>query len=318
MAEVICMGDILVEIMRPEAGIPLNQEGYFRGPFPSGAPAIFIDTVARMKHTAAIIGGVGDDDFGHYIIDRLKADGVDCRFVHLSRSLSTGCAFVTYFEDGSRKFIFHMGNSAAAEVDIPDISGMDDLKYFHIMGTSLADNPEFADGIVEMMRTAVKKGAKVSFDPNLRFELIRDKRVYKIIDEIVSNTSVLFPGKEELMIITGQDTVEKAVEKAFENPVLEVTALKNGSKGSVIYTRETSFESNIYPVETVDTTGAGDCYAGGFIAGLLEGHPLEECAKMAAACGALNCAAFGPMEGKFSPETVREMVRGQEMVKSIK
>ena len=312
MAEVICMGDILVEIMRPEAGIPLNREGYFRGPFPSGAPAIFIDTVAKMDHTAAIIGGVGDDDFGHYTIDRMRADGVDCRFIHLSDRLSTGCAFVTYFEDGSRKFIFHMGNSAAAEVDIPDISDMDDLKYFHIMGTSLADNPKFADGIVGLMRAAVKKGAKVSFDPNLRFELIRDRRVYEIIDEIVGNTAVLLQGKEELMIITGEDSVEKAIKKAFENPVLEVIALKNGSKGSIIYTRENSFESDIYTVDVADATGAGDSYAGGFIAGLLENRPLEECAKMAAACGALNCAAFGPMEGKISPEIVWKMIEERE------
>ena len=312
MAEVICMGDILVEIMRPEAGIPLNREGYFRGPFPSGAPAICIDTVAKMDHTAAIIGGVGDDDFGHYTIDRMRADGVDCRFIHLSDRLSTGCAFVTYFEDGSRKFIFHMGNSAAAEVDIPDISDMDDLKYFHIMGTSLADNPKFADGIVGLMRAAVKKGAKVSFDPNLRFELIRDRRVYEIIDEIVGNTAVLLPGKEELMIITGEDSVEKAIKKAFENPVLEVIALKNGSKGSIIYTRENSFESDIYTVDVADATGAGDSYAGGFIAGLLENRPLEECAKMAAACGALNCAAFGPMEGKISPEIVWKMIAERE------
>ena len=312
MAEVICMGDILVEIMRPEAGIPLNREGYFRGPFPSGAPAIFIDTVAKMDHTAAIIGGVGDDDFGHYTIDRMRADGVDCRFIHLSDRLSTGCAFVTYFEDGSRKFIFHMGNSAAAEVDIPDISDMDDLKYFHIMGTSLADNPKFADGIVGLMRAAVKKGAKVSFDPNLRFELIRDRRVYEIIDEIVGNTAVLLPGKEELMIITGEDSVEKAIKKAFENPVLEVIALKNGSKGSIIYTRENSFESDIYTVDVADATGAGDSYAGGVIAGLLEKRPLEECAKMAAACGALNCAAFGPMEGKISPEIVWKMIEERE------
>ena len=312
MAEVICMGDILVEIMRPEAGIPLNREGYFRGPFPSGAPAIFIDTVAKMDHTAAIIGGVGDDDFGHYTIDRMRADGVDCRFIHLSDRLSTGCAFVTYFEDGSRKFIFHMGNSAAAEVDIPDISDMDDLKYFHIMGTSLADNPKFADGIVGLMRAAVKKGAKVSFDPNLRFELIRYRRVYEIIDEIVGNTAVLLPGKEELMIITGEDSVDKAIKKAFENPVLEVIALKNGSKGSIIYTRENSFESDIYTVDVADATGAGDSYAGGFIAGLLENRPLEECAKMAAACGALNCAAFGPMEGKISPEIVWKMIEERE------
>lgn len=312
MAEVICMGDILVEIMRPEAGVPLNQEGYFRGPFPSGAPAIFIDTVAKMGHSAAIIGGVGDDDFGHYTVDRMEADGVDCQYVHWSDHLSTGCAFVTYFDDGSRKFIFHMGNSAAAEVDIPDISDMDDLKYFHIMGTALPDNPKFAEGIIELMHTALKKGAKVSFDPNLRFELIRSQRVYEMIDEIMENTTVLLPGKEELMTITKQDTIEKAIEKAFENPVLEVLALKNGSKGSIIYSREGSFVSDIYKVEVQDATGAGDCYAAGFVSGLLEGRSLEEAAKMAAACGALNCAAFGPMEGKISPEAVWKMIEENE------
>lgn len=312
MAEVICMGDILVEIMRPEAGIPLNQEGYFRGPFPSGAPAIFIDTVAKMGHSAAIIGGVGDDDFGHYTVERMEADGVDCQFVHWSKTLSTGCAFVTYFEDGSRKFIFHMGNSAAAEVDIPDISEMDDLKYFHIMGTALPDNPVFAEGIINLMHTAVKKGAKVSFDPNLRFELIRSPRVFEMIDEIMENTSLLLPGREELMTITKEETLEKAIEKAFQNPTLEVLALKNGSKGSVIYFREGSFVSEIYPVEVQDSTGAGDCYAAGFVAGLLEERSLEECAKMAAACGALNCAAFGPMEGKISPDAVWDMIHKNE------
>lgn len=312
MAEVICMGDILVEIMRPEAGIPLNQEGYFRGPFPSGAPAIFIDTVAKMGHTAAIIGGVGNDDFGHFTIDRMKNDGVDCQFVHWSDHLSTGCAFVTYFEDGSRKYIFHMGNSAAAEVEVPDISKMDDLKYFHIMGTALPDNPKFAEGIIELMHAAIKKNAKVSFDPNLRFELIRDKKVFDMIDEIMLNTSILLPGKEELMTITKQDTIEKAIRKAFENPVLEVLALKNGSKGSIIYSRNEKFVSDIYPVEVQDATGAGDCYAAGFIAGMLEKRPLEECAKMAAACGALNCAAFGPMEGKISSEIVWNMIKENE------
>ena len=102
MAEVLIMGEMLVEIMRPTEGIPLDKEGHFRGPFPSGAPAIFIDTVAKLGHSAAIIGGVGKDDFGKCLIDRLKKDGVDCTYVIESDKNSTGVAFVTYFADGSR------------------------------------------------------------------------------------------------------------------------------------------------------------------------------------------------------------------------
>ena len=64
------MGEILVEIMRPDVGMPLHQTGEFLGPFPSGAPAIFIDTVARLGHTAGIIGGVGQDEFGDHCLTR--------------------------------------------------------------------------------------------------------------------------------------------------------------------------------------------------------------------------------------------------------
>jgi len=105
MAEVWTMGEMLVEIMRPKADMALDQAGEFMGPYPSGAPAIFIDTVARMGHTSGIFGGVGKDDFGKALLDRLKKDGVDVRFVAESAENSTAVAFVTYFSDGSRKFI---------------------------------------------------------------------------------------------------------------------------------------------------------------------------------------------------------------------
>ncbi|WP_326974650.1 sugar kinase [Caproicibacter sp. BJN0012] len=314
MAEVLCMGDILVEIMRPKEDIPLNREDYFRGPFPSGAPAIFIDTVAKMGHSAAIIGGVGQDDFGDYIVQRLEKDHVDCGYIHHSRKLSTGCAFVTYFADGSRKFIFHMGNSAAVEVDAPDLSDMNCLKFFHVMGTALPDNRRFAGEIIKTMHAALAKGAKVSFDPNIRPELMRDPEVYDSIREVTDNASVLMPGREELMLITGEKNLEDAVRKSFDNPVLEILALKSGSRGSVIYDRRGSTEVGTYPVKVLDTTGAGDCFDAAFLCGLLEGKTLKAAAEMATAAASLNCAAFGPMEGRISPEAVGKMIAESRLV----
>ncbi|MHB8065965.1 MAG: PfkB family carbohydrate kinase, partial [Ruminiclostridium sp.] len=102
------MGEVLVEIMRPNPDMQLNVAGQFLGPYPSGAPAIFIDTVSRLGHSAGIIGGVGNDDFGVCIVDRLKKDGVDCSHLMLKSGISTAVAFVTYFSDGSRKFIYHI------------------------------------------------------------------------------------------------------------------------------------------------------------------------------------------------------------------
>lgn len=308
MANVWIMGEILAEIMRPQADIPLKEAGLFKGPYPSGAPAIFIDTVARLGHSCGIIGGVGDDEFGECILERLKSDGVDCSQVMVSDSGSTGVAFVTYFSDGSRKFIFHMGNTPATEPKAPDAAVLEGIKYFHIMGCSLLPKKEFAVEIVKTMELARSMGAKISFDPNIRTELMRDESIFETVNEVVKNTNVFMPGKEELLLIAGKDTVEDAVRACFENDALEILAVKNGAKGCSVYTRDGSLEIGAYQVEPVDATGAGDCFDGAFICGLLEGKPVLEAAKMAAAAGALNAAAFGPMEGNINPATIRKII----------
>ncbi len=308
MAEVWTMGEIVVEIMRAQEEVPLNVPGLFRGPFPSGAPAICIDTVARLGHKAGIIGGVGKDDFGKCVLDRLKKDGVDCSQVLESTTSSTGTTFVTYFADGSRRFIFHMGNTPAVEPKAPEADVLRGIRYFHIMGCSLMAKKEFAQEILKTMHLAISQGAKVSFDPNIRKELLTDKSVFEIINEVVKNTNVFLPGAGELLSITGKETIGEAVKAGFENPNLEILALKNGSKGCTIYTRNEVDQVGVYPVEQVDATGAGDCFDGAFISGLLEGKTIKQAAQMAAAAGALNAAAFGPMEGKISQESIQEMI----------
>lgn len=308
MAEVWVMGEMLVEIMREKEDVPLDCQGTFRGPFPSGAPAIFIDTVARLGHDTGIVGGVGKDDFGKNILDRLEKDGVDTSQVLRSDRNSTGVAFVTYFSDGSRKFIYHMGNSAAVEAKMPEADVFDGIKYFHIMGCSLMANKDFAKEIVKTMELAVAKGAKISFDPNIRKELLVDKSILDQVKNVIGLTNVFLPGVSELLDITGTKTVEDAIKVSFENDNLEILALKNGSKGCTVYTRSEKIHMGVYPVEQKDATGAGDCFDGAFISGLLEGKTLKEAAQMAAAAGALNAAAFGPMEGMISHATVKKII----------
>lgn len=308
MAEVWIMGEMIVEIMRAEEDVPLDRPGFFKGPYPSGAPAIFIDTVARLGHKAGIIGGVGKDDFGKCLLKRLSSDGVDVNQVLESDSCATGTAFVTYFSNGDRKFIFHMGNTPAADAKCPDASVLEGVKFFHIMGCSLAARKDFGKEILKTMHLAKKMGAKISFDPNIRKELLSDTSSFDMVKEVLENTSVFLPGVEELLMITGEDNVESAVKKAFKNSDLEILALKRGSKGCTVYTRERKLDFGVYPIDPVDATGAGDSFDGAFISGLLEGKELEDILKMASAAGAINTAAFGPMEGKINPQTIQEII----------
>lgn len=308
MTDIITMGEMLVEIMREHEDIPLSQAGTFKGPYPSGAPAICIDTAARLGCRTAIIGGVGKDDFGKCLLDRLGQDGVDVSHVLESEERATGCAFVTYFGDGSRKFIFHMGNTPAVEAKAPGQGEFQDVKYMHIMGCSLMSNPVFAQEILKTMRLFAGEGAKISFDPNIRKELFTDGSIHEVIREVMEHTAVFLPGVGELLLVTGQETVEKAVEVCFTYPRMETVVLKNGAKGSRIYQRGHVEEVGAYQVEQADATGAGDCFDGAFLAGLVQGKSVKEAAQMGAAAGALNAAAFGPMEGKINPGTVKEIM----------
>ena len=114
---VLVMGDMLVEIMREEVGVSLKEKGRFLGPYPSGAPVIFAGCLANMGLYTSFVGSVGDDEFGEAILERLDRDGVDTDKVQVLEDETTGVAFVTYFVNGDRKFIFHAKNAAAGKVD---------------------------------------------------------------------------------------------------------------------------------------------------------------------------------------------------------
>ena len=313
MSHIWTMGEILVEIMRPKPDMQFYDTGEFLGPYPSGAPAIFIDTAARLGHSAGIIGGIGADDFGKCLLQKFEKDGVNFSNVISIEGMSTAVAFVTYFKDGSRKFIYHIGNTPAAMVKSPDISDIREPKFFHIMGCSLMANDDFYAEIIKTMEKFIAKGARVSFDPNIRAELLRGRNINDIAGVVMSNCSVLLPGIDELLLLTGEATIEVAVEKVLNNGKTEIIALKKGKKGCTVYTKEENFSLGVYDVDPVDPTGAGDSFDAAFLCGLLDNKPLVECAKQATAAASLNTAAFGPMEGNISITAVKDMMDREDI-----
>lgn len=317
MAEIWTMGETLVEIMRTEVDKPLNETALFSGPYPSGSSAIMISTVARMGHSCGIISGVGKDGFGECMLNRLKKDGVDVSKVLVDPDGSTACAFVAYDNKGDRRYLFHWDDTPATKAVMPDVTepSLKEAKYLHIMGCALTARLSYGWEIVKTARAMKAQGTKISFDPNVRVEHLtnpkKSKESFEIINAVLEITNLFAPGLDELKLLTGLDDVDAAVKKCFENPNLEILMLKNGDKGSKIYTSDgLVVEQGLYKVNCVDPTGAGDTSIGAFLCALLEGKELKECAEIAAAAGALNVAAFGPMEGKISPENVQAMRDG--------
>jgi tagatose kinase len=307
VGDIWTMGEILVEIMRPRAGMALSEPGEFLGPFPSGAPAIFIDAVARLGVDAGIIGGVGQDGFGTCVVDRLYRDGVNVDWVNRAPKGSTAVAFVAYEEDGSRSFIYHIDNTPA--VIAPELTGrsLPEASFFHVMGCSLMASDSLRQSIVETARRFHDDGARISLDPNIRVELLFGRTILEIAEPILRMTSVLLPGESELLLLAETNDVRDATKVLFDRYPLEVIAVKRGRRGASVFTPTLEFAVSPYVVEEVDPTGAGDCFDAGFLVGMSLDKDLEVCGSIAAAAGALNAAGFGPMEGTINPQAVAEL-----------
>jgi len=290
----------LVEIMREKKGISFTRAGVFLGPYPSGAPAIFADAAARLRTSTGFIGSVGQDDFGLVVRQRLERDGVDTRYLKVADGFPTGTAFVMYQRDGSRRFIFHLGHAAAGQLgpsDV-DVEYVGKAKFLHIMGSSLSVSESSKEACYRAVRIAEGARVRISFDPNLRPELMDAREARRICRPILQRAYVVLPSGEEASMLTGEGDPLKACRELLRfGP--RIVALKQGKSGSTIVTDGVGGGIHVpgFRVKEIDPTGAGDSYDAAFIVGLLRGYNLRRIATFANAVGALAVTRFGPMEG---------------------
>ncbi len=309
MPDVIALGEALIEIMRPGVGQPLHRPGTFLGPYPSGAPAIFADAVARLGVSCGFVGCVGADPFGDCLIERLRADGLDLTGIKVIPDAATGVAFVAYQEDGSRQFVFHIAGAAAGRLGPEQIDAVtiQSARWLHICGSSLSVNESMRQACYRAVELAAQAGVTISLDPNLRPELMGPERVRRLVEPVLVHAAVVLPSGAEARLLTGLGDDVRACQALLARGV-RIVALKRGAAGSTIFTKDGRVDVPGFRVTEVDPTGAGDCYAAGLAVGLLWGWDVARAARFANAVGALAVTQQGPMEGApFRGEVERLM-----------
>jgi len=291
------LGEILVEIMAEDIGDGFREPIRLIGPFPSGAPAIFIDQVAKLGHPCGIIGCVGDDDFGRLNVERLQSDGVDVSAIHVDPEQATGTAFVRYRENGDRDFVYNIRNSASGGTSVrePGLKMLHECGHLHVMGSSL-----FSSDIIENAKTAValvkQNGGTISFDPNIRKEMLTIREMRTALEFMLRSCDVFLPSSSELLMLTEATGEAEAISRAFAHGVSNIV-VKRGVEGATYHDVNGSASSPAFGVEEIDPTGAGDCFDAAFVTFRLRGESVEESLRYANACGARAVCVRGPMEG---------------------
>jgi len=294
-------GELLVEFVATDQGGRHRRPTSYRGPFPSGAPAIFIDQAARVGAKALFAGAVGDDAFGNVILDRFREDGVATDLIARVAGVPTGSAFVSYNDDGSRDFVFNITHAAAARLDTPEATAgamlTDGIEIFHISGSSLGD-PKMAATLLALAETLHKSGVKLSLDPNIRKELLGDAGYRRTVDKLMVLSNFILPSEEDAAVLFPGEPFEVFAPRLIEQGA-EFVVLKRGEHGAQGRGRNgEAADLPAFAVPVADPTGAGDCFCGTLVTLLATGDlPFADALRMANAAGALAVQQVGPMEG---------------------
>lgn len=304
---IAAIGEILVEYVSHKPNCGLTTVGDYSGPYPSGAPAIFADQAARMGGATEMVGGIGDDGFGKAVLNRLKADSVGVTGVTINQALTTGVAFVSYYDTGARDFIFHLTNTAADHFSVPAGLLTPKETILHVSAASLG-NAAMRESIMGAVRSIDDAGGRISCDPNARPELMRDAATMDAVHEVIDRSYFLLPSTSDLQVLYPDLSQEAAAEKLFASNA-QIVALKRGADGATIIGGGERHDFDGHIVTEVDPTGAGDCFCGTFISLLAQGAPLYEAGRLANAAGAIAVTRRGPMEGNSNPSEITDFLK---------
>ena len=299
----VTIGEMLVEFVSHKTGCALTQLAEYSGPYPSGAPAIFADQAALCGAHSMIFGSIGDDGFGDALIKRLIDDGVYTTAVKIRPNRTTGVAFVSYNQDGSRKFIFHLTNTAADDIEFDPKHLPNGNLILHVSGSSLG-NSNLRKVILTAVDAVTARGGKVSCDPNARTELMQNEAAFESLRQIISNSHIFLPSTGDIEFLYPNQTEDEVIGKLLETQI-EIIALKRGKRGVSVFTEVDHFSLPPLNVVEVDPTGAGDCFCSTLLACIANDMPLRESAELANVAGALSVTRRGPMEGNRDLNSIR-------------
>jgi sugar/nucleoside kinase (ribokinase family) len=263
-----------------------------------GSAANTIHGLANLGVETGFIGKIGTDEMGKVFYDDMAAAGINA---HLSQSdTPTGRAIALISPDSERTFGTYLG--AAIELNhndlIPELFSQ--YEIFHIEGY-IVQNHSLLEKALKMAR---EKEMMISLDL-ASYNVVEANRDF--LEEMLRKyVDIVFANEEEARSLTGLEPREALDELA---KLCSIAVVKVGKEGSIVKNGNSKFEIGIIPVKSLDTTGAGDLYASGFLYGLVNGYDLAKCGRIGAILAGKVIENIGPKIDEEGWLVVRKMIQ---------
>ncbi len=303
MVDIVCLGEPLLEFNQKEPGVILQGFG--------GDTSNCAVSAARQGADVGYITRIGKDKFGESFLTLWREEGIDASQVSEDPYAPTGIYFVMHDNLGHH-FSYYREHSAATKIkphnlSIPYIA---DAKYLHVSAISQAISSTAADTVFSAIDIANYNGTKVSYDTNLRLNLWSVKRARAIIHEAMKYCHIALPSIDDARVLSELNSADAIVD-FYHNLGAEIVVLKLENDGAIVSTQQERRKIEGLRVKSIDSNGAGDTFAGAFLAELTRGQDLFQAAEYANVAAALSTQFDGAVNAIPNRLQISDFLRSE-------
>ncbi|MDK2902546.1 MAG: 2-dehydro-3-deoxygluconokinase [Clostridiales bacterium] len=314
MPELVTLGETMA-VFNPASSGPLQYIVDFKRLI-GGAESNVAIGVSRLGHSAGWISRLGDDPFGRFINNFIRGEGVDTSRVVFDEMHPTGVYFKEIKAGGDVTVYYYRKGSAASTMSPADLDEdyIKNARILHVSGITPALSDNCRETVFKAMEIAKVSGVTISFDPNIRLKLWSGRQAAEVLKEMARYADIVLPGIDEGEIIFGSRD-PKTIAEEFLKLGASTVAVKLGKEGAMAATRDEEIMSPAFDAgPVIDTVGAGDAFASGFLTGILEGMPLEQAVGLANTCGGFATTIVGDVEGLPSRKEIEALTGNKRLI----
>ncbi|MEA3336599.1 MAG: sugar kinase [Chloroflexota bacterium] len=250
--------------------------------------AIFACGAARLGLTVGIIGVVGEDLFGRFMLDSLTERGVDVSNVIVDPEQKTGLS-VILSRGTDRAILTQVGAIDALRAEQIPSELLKKARHLHVTSYFLqtALQPDLPDLFARARLLGLSTSLDTNWDPDER---------WTGVESVLEHTTVFLPNEMEVLSLTGLADVREAAQ--YLATKAGVVAVKLGEQGAIACCQSEFVQAPSLPVSVADTVGAGDSFDAGFLYGILHGWEMERSLRLGVVCGSLSTVQHGGITGQ--------------------
>ena len=302
MAKVLVVGSINMDLVVRVPRSPLPGETVLGGDFetfPGGKGANQAVAAARMGGEVTMVGRVGSDNFGDTLIQGLIEDNIKTTYVIKDSETPTGIAMIAVAANGENMIVVAPGaNYKVSEVDVTNAREI--MRDTDLLLLQLECPMEAVTAAIDLAK---------AYDIPV---VLNPAPAQPLSQALLANVDILTPNETELMMLAGEDTVDKAIEKVLSwgTKNLVVTL---GANGARVVTEGVDRHIPAHEITAVDTTAAGDAFNGALAVAFAEGKPLMEAVDYGMAAGALAATRRGAQPSLPTRDAVESLIKSSHV-----